>query len=808
MKRRWRLWAWAVAWGLVGCALAAPEKTKVVVWGMSMGPDTKGDEAAIRDFERRNPDIEVRVLSMGAGGMNPQKLMTAIVGKVPPDVIVQDRFTISDWASRGAFRPLDDLIARDRDTDPICPRPEDYYPAAWNEASWEGKVYAIPTGTDDRVLYYNRQVFRDAADELRKAGLDPDRAPRTWSETLAYSKVLTKRDKNGNLLRAGFIPNYGNSWLYMYAFQNNAEFISKDGRTCTLNSPAAVEALDFMVAGYDILGGYEAAQKFQGTFQGNENDPFYTGKVAMKIDGDWIPYGIARWVPRLDFGVAPAPVPDDRFFKRRRFADEKDTFITWIGGFSYAIPTGAKHVEAAWKFIKYMASQEGRLVSMRAQDAWERLRGRQFITRVQAHIATNKVMFEEFKPEQPNLAAAVQLHIDMMPYARIRPATFVGQLLWNEHVRAVELAALKKESSKDALAAGQAVVQREIDEYYNRDRYPVIDMRVPGYLGLAGAFVGIALLFAAYRRERLGAVGRHEAKWAYLFVAPWALGFLIFTVGPMIASLFFSFTSYNVLTDAHWVGAKNYSDFFAYDRVNMSKALMNTLYLAGIGVPLGLFSGLGIALLLNQAVRGMRFYRTTFYLPAIVPGVASTVLWMWILNSDPNKGIINAFWNRTITEWFGLVPPGWLSVEAWAKPALIVMGLWGVGSGMILWLAGLKGVPQTLYEAASIDGASPWQQFWSVTAPQLSPIIFFNTVMGFIGALQQFDNVYIITKGEGAGPADSLLMPVYHLFQNAFTYFKMGYASALAWLIFAIVLILTGIQFKLAPKWVHYEVEK
>ena len=351
MKRRWRLWTSALLLGLCGAVLAAPEKTRVVVWGLSLGPDSKGDEAAIRTFEERNPDIEIRVLSMGAGGMNPQKLMTAIVGKVPPDVIVQDRFTISDWASRGAFRPLDDLIARDRDRDPVCPRPEDYYPAAWNEASWEGKIYAIPTGTDDRVLYYNRAVFREEAEALRKAGLDPDRPPRTWSETLAYSRVLTKKDKNGNLLRAGFIPNYGNSWLYMYAFQNNAEFISTDGRTCTLDSPAAIEALDFMVAGYDILGGYEAAQKFQGTFQGNENDPFYTGKVAMKIDGDWIPYGIARWVPRLDFGVASAPVPDDRFFKRGRFADEEDTFITWIGGFSYAIPTGAKHVEAAWKFI-------------------------------------------------------------------------------------------------------------------------------------------------------------------------------------------------------------------------------------------------------------------------------------------------------------------------------------------------------------------------------------------------------------------------------------------------------------------------
>lgn len=814
MRVQWRIPAVAIALALATLSCLAQTsdsrkvRTKLVVWGLTLGPDSKGDEAGIREFEKLNPDIEVRALSMGAGNMNPQKLMTAIVGKVPPDVILQDRFSVSDWASRGAFRALDDLVQRDLGKDEYSIDPKDYYPAAWEEASFEGKVYAIPTGTDDRVLYWNRDVFNEEADNLRKAGLDPTRPPRTWSEILAYSKVLTKKDKNGRLERAGFIPNYGNSWLYMYAFQNNASFISEDGRTCTLASPEATEALQFMVDGYDLIGGYEEAQKFQGTFQGNDNDPFFRGKVAMKIDGDWIPFAIARWVPKLNFGVAPAPVPDDRFYKRGRFANEKDTFITWIGGFACAIPTGAKHVEAGWRFIKYWTSKRGRFTSMRAQNEFEKLRGRQFVARVQAHIKTNDEMFEEFKPGQPNIAEAVQLHIDMMPFSRIRPATFVGQLLWNEHVRAVEQAALKKKSPYEALLAGQKVVQRDMDEYFNREKYPVIDMRIPAFLGLGAVVLGVAWLVWAYKRQRLGAVGRHEAKWAYLFVSPWLVGFLVFTLGPMVASLFFSFTSYNVLSDARWVGTKNYSDFFSYDSINMSKALGNTLYFAGIGVPFGIITGLAVALLLNSAVRGMRYYRTVFYIPAIVPAVASVVLWMWILNPDPTRGILNGFWNATITPWLGVNPPGWLTVEDWAKPALILQGLWGAGSGMVLWLAGLKGVSPTLYEAASIDGATPWQQFWTVTLPQLSSLIFFNLVMGFIGALQQFDGIYVITKGEGAGPGDALLMPVYHLFQNGFTYFKMGYASAIAWLVFVIVLVLTLIQFKLAPRWVHYEVEK
>ena len=168
---------------------------------------------------------------------------------------------------------------------------------------------------------------------------------------------------------------------------------------------------------------------------------------------------------------------------------------------------------------------------------------------------------------------------------------------------------------------------------------------------------------------------------------------------------------------------------------------------------------------------------------------------------------MNNLWGHTVGEWFGVAAPGWLNVEPWAKPALVIMGLWGAGSGMVLWLAGLKGIPGTLYEAASIDGASPWKQFTKVTLPQLTPLIFFSSVMSFISVLQTFDSVYITTAGTSMGPNDSLATPVYVLFNNAFAYFRMGYASALAWLIFLIVVIVTWIQFRIAPRWVHSEVE-
>lgn len=789
---------------------ATPTKKRdLVIWGIAFGPDSKGLEAVVKEFARRNPDINVRVMGMGAGTMNPQKLMTSIVGNVAPDVINQDRFSISDWASRGAFENLSPYIKRDKN-DPLSPKQDQFYAAPWEEATYEGNVYGIPTGADNRILYYNKKVFREKADALRAAGLDPDRAPRTWSEILKYSEVLTEKNSDGTLKRAGFLPNFGNSWLYMYAFQNNAKFMSDDRRNCTLDSPEAEHALEFMVKGYDIVGGYEKAKSFESGFLGKENDAFLTGKVAMKIDGDWIIASLARYGPSVDFGVAPAPVPDDRYNKTGAFANEKDQFITWTGGFSLAIPRGARNPEDGWKYIKFATSLEGQMIEMGEQFKWEKLRGRLFVPKQVSSRLANEEAFRRFKPSIKKYADAVEMHMKMAAFGRVRPATFVGQTLWNEHVKALETACYKKASPKAALLAGQATVQRDLDAFFNKGQYPVIDLGIPTKIGIAFIALSVIAFAVWFMRLKLGSLARTEAKWAYILISPWLIGFLVLTIGPMLASLFFSFTQYDVLNEARWVGLKNYHDLGGVDWPNVSKALGNSLYLAGVGVPLTLCTGLAIALLLNTASRGMRFYRTFFYMPAIVPGVASAVLWTWVLTPDANKGLVNSFWSQTMTAWLGIAPPGWIQSADWAKPALILMGVWGAGSGMVLWLAGLKGVSGSLYEAAGIDGASNRQLFWSITFPQLSPIIFFNLVMGFIGAMQEFDRMYIMKPSSDGpiGPDDSMLTPVYLLFRNAFETFKMGSASSIAWMIFAIIIVLTFIQFKLAPRWVHYETDK
>ena len=225
-------------------------------------------------------------------------------------------------------------------------------------------------------------------------------------------------------------------------------------------------------------------------------------------------------------------------------------------------------------------------------------------------------------------------------------------------------------------------------------------------------------------------MAKQEAVAGYLMASPWIIGFLILTAGPIIASILLAFCDYDVLHAPRYVGLANFQTLFGDDRELIGKAFYNAAYLSVIGIPLGMATGLAIAMLLNQNLKGMPWYRTAFYIPSIVPSIASAVLWAWILAGDPNKGLLNALWQATLTQWFGWLPPGWFGVADWAKPGLIVQGLWGAGGGMILWLAGLQGIPPTLYEAAQIDGAKGWAQFRHITLADAVAVYLFQLDYG------------------------------------------------------------------------------
>ncbi len=289
------------------------------------------------------------------------------------------------------------------------------------------------------------------------------------------------------------------------------------------------------------------------------------------------------------------------------------------------------------------------------------------------------------------------------------------------------------------------------------------------------------------------AMRRREAIDGYLFIAPWLIGFVAFVSGPMIASLVLSFMSWDLFSDPEWVGFENYQEL-ADDRLVIT-SLKNTAFYTFLSVPINLCVALMAALMLNTQVKGQSFFRTAFYLPAVMPVVANAVLWFWILN--PEAGLANSILDRV-----GLPQSQWLFDADTAKPTFILMGLWGVGNTMIIFLAGLQGIPASLYDAAHIDGANAWQRFRAVTIPMLSPVILFNLVLGVIGSFQIFTSAYLLTDG---GPNNATLFSVLYLFRLAFEQFEMGYASAFAWLIFAIILVFTLIQLKFSQRWTYYE---
>jgi len=777
------------------CA-AQTERQKPItlsIWGIPEYDRYRGTHEAIKEFQRRNPHIKILVGAPGGStDVDPQKLLTAVAAGEPPDLILQDRFTISGWAARGAFRPLNDFVERDG------VNTEDFYPACWNEAIYRDKIYGIPWDTDARALYYNRAI-------LKKYGYE--RPPADWDELAEWGAKMTVKTGVNRYEQVGFAPMWGNSFLYLFGWQNGAEFLSEDGTRCLMSNPQNAAALEWMKKTYDAIGGYLNVRGFEGAGGfGGTVDPFITGRVAMIINGNWVLDDIVRYKPDLDFGVALPPAP------------KGGEALTWSGGFALAIPAASKHAEDAWELAKWLAFEEGMMYqSLRQKEFNKTIQKDYFIPRLSCQRSLNEKLFKEFPAPNQNLQNVINTFLQMLDRSRFRPVTPAGQTLWNEQLLATYLALAGDLSPQEALSQAARRVQAELNRLYIPPDYPPLRWDWVIAIGalILAVLIGIwaAAIIKFCRTTRLY---RKEAAFGILFIAPWLLGFLIFIFGPMFVSLVFSFCEYDVIHPAKFAGISNYVELFGFHKVPTVdggmvwaprdpyfwKCVWNTFYLAAVGVPLGMILGLAIAMLLNAEVKGISFYRTFFYLPSIVPAVATAVLWFWLLN--PQIGGVN-YVIRPVLELMRLGAPQWFDSPVWSKPGLLLMLMWGAGGSMIIWLAGLKGISRQYYEAAEIDGAGPVKRFFYVTLPMLSPYIFFNLVIGVIGYLQIFTQAYIVSQPPSAGPSNSLLVIVFYLFNNAFAYFKMGYASALAWILFIIILILTLLQFRIARRWVHYE---
>ena len=293
-------------------------------------------------------------------------------------------------------------------------------------------------------------------------------------------------------------------------------------------------------------------------------------------------------------------------------------------------------------------------------------------------------------------------------------------------------------------------------------------------------------LFRMTNRQR-------EAMVGYLFLSPWLLGFLIFLVGPMVASIYLSLTEYKIIKAPVWVGLANYERMFSDGLFYHSMKV--TVTYAALSVPLGIVAALAVAVLLNQKILASGLFRTIFYLPSVVSGVAVAIVFAWIFNF--RFGILNYFLSL-----LGIPGPNWLGHPRWTLWAFVLMSLWGIGGNVIIFLAALQGVPVPLYEAAKIDGAGNWRRFWAITLPMISPAILFVLIMGVIGTFQTFTQSYIMT---GGGPANATLFYLFYLYKNAFNWFEMGYASAMAWVLFLVIMVCTLLLWRSSARWVYYE---
>lgn len=742
---------------------APPPRVTVTYWEKWTGFEMDGMQAVVDDFNRSQDRIFVKHVSIS--GVN-QKTLIATAGGQPPDVAGLWDGDVVDFADKNALLPLDVYAAR------AGLKADHYIPVYWELCLFENKLYALPSTPATTALHWNKDLFR-------AAGLDPERPPRTIAELDEFSRRLTRRDPAGNLERMGFLPPEPGWWHWGWGSLFGGS-LWDGGRNITCDQPAQVEAFTWLQS-YAKDYGSGALQVFQSSF-GNWSSPqnaFMSGKVAMVLQGVWMGKYISEFAPSMHWGAAPFPV-----------AHAGQEPVTFAEADVLVIPRGARHPDEAFEFIEYVNRQGPmeKLCLAHRKNSPLRLVSADFYARHQ----------------NPKIRMFQQL-------AWSKNAVHVPHIsVWHEYgaeiQNAFERVWLMQASPAQALGDVKTHMQKSWDRELQRHERAKAGAPSPWLkwapLGLV-VLIFLGLVLAAWWKEwrplrasgmKAGRLGG-RVQWGLLFASPWLVGLGLFVLYPITASMVYSFCDYSVLTEPRWIGWANFRDL-AGDEV-FRTALKNTLIYAALALPLGLCLALGLALLLDSNVKGVGLYRTLFFLPSVTPLVASAMIWLWIFNSQ--FGVLNYL---LTTLSFGLIKPiPWLTDSHYALPALVMMGFWGVGYNVVILLAALQDVPVSLYEAADLDGAGWWKKVWHITLPLISPVLYFTAIMGCIGAVQVFAEPFIMTNG---GPARSTLFYIMWLYTNAFSFLRMGYASAMAWILFLIILGLTGLAVWIGRRHVHY----
>jgi multiple sugar transport system permease protein len=746
---------------------ARPIKLTVLHWG-DQAEDGIVDRLT-QKFMAEHPSVQIERIN--AGTEFESKLKTMMSAGTTPDVFYLRPDLFPEFAERHLIAPLDDRF----DKEPEQWR-SDFYPIVLNAFRYDSAtklvgdpkatLYGLPKDFTPTVFYVNLDLFKAAGVAVPYNGW-------TWDEFEADMKKITAWGKGqSSPVYGGCIqmwPDLLRDILWTYG----GEFFGPGGfRDVTLDSPQSQAALQMFVRTRLI-------------------DRTVYNPTGVAKDGAEVFFGgnigcigpLGRWmspryssITKFKWDVVPVPYKDK---------PASQLFYT-----AWTMSSNTKHPDEAYQLLKYLCGVEGQID--------------------QAHLGLGVPCLKSVAnspdflspPGMPPINTRVFL--DALQYSRL-------QQLPRE---TAEWSRIVNDKINNAIQLGQVSTMQAAADV-RRGWLDVLDspLRAKAWqpmrwntILLFTAAVFVTLIFALWlraRQESLGAIDRAQARAGWTFIAPWLIGFLALTLGPMIASLLLSFSRWSAMVPmgaAESVGVANYRQLLSRDAM-FWQSLRVTLYFVALAVPIGQVAALAIALLMNSKVRAIEFFRTVYFVPSVVSGVALAVLWLQVFNND--YGLLNKLINP-VAGLFHTRAPDWFGQDAarWAIPAFVIMGLWGVGGGMIVYLAGLKGIPASLYEAATIDGAGRLRRLWNVTLPMLSPLIFYNLIMGIIASFQIFTQAKVMTDGQ---PDNTTLFYVLYLYRQAFEFHNMGYASAMAWVLFLMILALTVMIFAGSKRLVYYE---
>ena len=721
-------------------------------------------EEALRGYERDHPGVRVRRINPGDAGSFYTKLQTMMAAGTPPDVFYCGDERLPSLASLGVLLPLDGLIEEDRAAG-RDPGLEDFYPVVLDGYRWDGErtgagpLYGLPKDFTTIGFYYNKDLFR-------RAGLDEPGDRWTWDEFLAAARAIGQLE---GCTGAEFVTWPRMLRLYLATF--GCDVLAPDGETLTVREPEVLAALE-QLAGWRF--GEDNTLTSGKSRVASGATVFLTGRVGMAGPfGRWVVPSY-RQIEGFEWDFAPMPRGTER--------------ANVVASVAWCVSSRTEHPRAAWELARTLCDEEAQAGLGELGLA---MPSRRSIAQSSAFV-------------DPSAAPSRDdVYLDQVEVARLLPVPASPKfdaLLESRLNQAVLTGDLGVDEATSNFAAAW---QAEGDSPLMTAEFPAMPWGTLARATGIAALLLAAVLAWVWRRGRPGPLGRGEERAGVLLASPLILGLLFVTGFPIALSLVLSFTRWTGiagLETAEWVGLANYTQLFTEDGRFWTSLRVTAVY-ALLAVPVGQAFALGAALLMNTRTPFIGLWRGAWYLPSVLAGVGVAVLWRWVFDGD--SGLAKALLDPLL-EPLGLASPDWFGNDAgtFGVPAFAIMNLWMVGGSMMIYLAGLQGIPKELHEAAELDGAGAWQRFRRVTLPMLSPVLVFNGVMAVIGSFQVFTQAFVMTRGE---PGDLTRFYVLYLYNQAFDFYEMGYASAMAWILLVVVLALTGLFLRGSRRHVHYE---